>query len=354
MVNQLSSPKKFQGGDTARARQNTRKLGDIAKKNKGGLGKDPILLNSYGPPSKNYKNAALRYPKADIQENSDYVLFEFKKYKPPFAKQNRITKQDDGTFKKDQHGQYDYNRSGEYEDADPAYRSIIMYMPEDVSTGFRGKWGGKAFSTFGANTLRSAGAEGFDKIGGMLKTGGQQFKKGIQLAGAQAIQQAISSVTGDSLSNDDVFGSISGAILNPNTELLFQAIDMRNFQLQFQLVPRNDKESEIINEITQIFKMCTLPSRDPGKVFGGKNDAIDEAFIGVPNLCRVSFMRGAEEHDVLPRYKMCAVTSMDVNYTPDGSYATYPDGQPVAMQLKLNFQETKIVFADEVQGGSIR
>ena len=319
-----------------------------------GLGKDPILLRSYGPPSKNYKNAALRYPKADIQENSDYVLFEFKKYKPPFAKQNRITKQDDGTFKKDQHGQYDYNRSGEYEDADPAYKSIIMYMPEDVSTGFRGKWGGKAFSTFAANSLRSAGAEGFGKIEGILKTGGQQFEKGIQLAGAQAIQKAVSTITGDSLSNDDVFGSISGAILNPNTELLFQAIDMRNFQLQFQLVPRNKDEAGIINEITQIFKMCTLPSRDPGKVFGGKNDAIDEAFIGVPNLCRVSFMRGAEEHDVLPRYKMCAVTSMDVNYTPDGSYATYPDGQPVAMQLKLNFQETKIVFADEVQGGSIR
>ena len=176
------------------------------------------------------------------------------------------------------------------------------------------------------------------------------IKKAVQLSGAQLIRDTIESITGDKISNDDVFGAISGAILNPNTELLFSAVDMRNFQLQFTLVPRNSGERDTVNEIAKIFKMCTLPKRDPGKVFGGKNDAIDAGFIGVPNLCRVSFMRGAQEHDVLPRYKMCAVTATDVNYTPDGTYATYRDGQPVAMQLKINFQENKIVFADEPSG----
>ena len=45
---------------------------------------------------------------------------------------------------------------------------------------------------------------------------------------------------------------------------------------------------------------------------------------------------------------MCALTQVDVGYTPDGMYATYADGTPVATDLTLNFQETKIVFSEEV------
>ena len=69
-------------------------------------------------------------------------------------------------------------------------------------------------------------------------------------------------------------------------------------------------------------------------------------------------MRGAKEHQALPRYKMCAITNVDVNYTPDGAYATYDDsknpGQPVAIELSIGFQETKLVFADEISDNSVR
>ena len=149
--------------------------------------------------------------------------------------------------------------------------------------------------------------------------------------------------------------------MNPNTELMFQSVDMRNFALKFKLVPRNAGESIQINEIIKVFKACTLPQRNPGQVMGFNdpdkpiNKGVVAGFIGVPNLCRVSFMRGAEEHHVLPRYKMLAVTEVGVNYTPDGAYATYrDDGQPVAIELTLNFQETKINFAEEIISDSIR
>jgi len=85
-----------------------------------------------------------------------------------------------------------------------------------------------------------------------------------------------------------------------------------------------------------------------------KNVGVANNFIGVPAVCRVSFMKGGAEHPVLPRFKMCAITQVDVNYTPDGSYATYRDGQPVAMGLTINFQETKLVFAEEIADDSIR
>ena len=302
-------------------------------------------------------SGALRYPNKDINENGDYVLFKFKKYQPPFGKNSSIKVNTEGGFDSKV---IDYNQSKEYKSAAAeGYKTIIMYMPEDVSTGFKANWGGKAFSNIGAGILKSAGAEGVDK---KLETFGNQagnaFNKLLPMAGSAALQKAITKITGDTISNNDIFGSISGAILNPNVELLFDSIDMRNFNLKFKLVPRNSEESGIINEICKTFKMCTLPSKNPGEIFGFENSGTGASFIGVPNLCQVSFMRGPKEHQALPRYKMCAITSVDVNYTPDGAYATYSDndnpGQPVAIELSIGFQETKLVFAEEIARGDIR
>jgi len=344
------------------------------------------LQAQIGPRTNVTQTASLRYPVSakgggSITADSDYVLFEFYKYAPPFAKQSGDANYTDNTptstgqgnsRQRNRRGQgntgrrtnlaatggnyFDYNQSKDYTPAGTDYPSIIMYMPEDISTGFRGNWGGKAFSNIGADILKSAGAEGLDKIDNAATGAANAFQKMPAMLGSIAIRKAIQKITGDNLSNDDVFGSISGAILNPNTELLFNSVDMRNFQLNFKMVPRNAPEAEAINNICKTFKMCTLPSRNPGKVFGMTNQGITAGFIGVPNLVKVSFMKGSGLHPVLPIYKMCALTQVDVNYTPDGAYATYNDelGNPVATGLTLNFQETKIVFSEEIANNTIR
>ena len=310
-------------------------------------------LSAFSAPTENYMSAALRYPddgsgNAGITEDSDYVLFQFYQYKPPFQKNS-------GSFVNNAFIR-DYNQAEQYKSAGEEYRTIVMYMPEDVSTGFRGNWGGKAISTTGTNLLGAAGAKGLDKISGLAGTAKTSIENLPILAGAKAIRSAVQAIGGDNLSNDDVFGAISGAILNPNTELLFNSVDMRNFQLNFKLVPRNETEAQSCNDIVKTFKQCTLPKRTASNVFGfdASKGSLYAGFIGVPNLCRVSFMAGSSEHPVLPKFKMCAVTQVDVNYTPDGTYATYEDRQPVAMTLTLNFQETKICFAEEVAAGDIR
>ena len=298
-------------------------------------------------------SGSLRYPNKDINENGDYVLFKFKKYQAPFGNRKKVDVEG-GNGKV-----YDYNQSNEYVPAGEDYKTIIMYMPEDISNGFKANWGGKAFSNIGAGLLVGLGAgDAGSKLKSLGESASSQFDALLPKLGSAAIQKAITKITGDTLSNNDIFGSISGAVLNPNVELLFDSIDMRNFNLKFKLVPRNSEESGIINEICKIFKMCTLPGRNPGKVFGFENKGTANDFIAVPNLCQVSFMRGATEHQSLPRYKMCAITNVDVNYTPDGTYATYSDtnnpGQPVAIELAIGFQETKLVFAEEIADNSVR
>ena len=343
---------------------------------------DQNYASSVGTPK---ERTLLKYPSGQaINENSDYVLFQFKKYNPPFGDRTDVETYkrwggwgakyswfsgdlaalnfDNEKLTKYLNKANDYNQANDYKPAGPDYPSIIMYMPEDVSTGFRGNWGGKAFSTVGAGILGAAGQAGLaNKFTSGFGTLTSAAERSLGLAAAKVLQKTVKAAGGDQLTKDDIFGSISGAIMNPNTELMFQSVDMRNFMLKFKLVPRNVNESQEINRIISIFKACTLPLRNPGQVMGfnnpdkAVNKGIVAGFIGVPNLCRVCFMRGANEHMVLPRYKMLAVTQVDVNYTPDGAYATYrDDGQPVAIELSINFQETKINFAEEAISGSIR
>jgi hypothetical protein len=126
---------------------------------------------------------------------------------------------------------------------------------------------------------------------------------------------------------------------------------MRNFTLNFKLVPRSSGETVQINNIIKVFKETMLPRKRVDKVFKVGTKGVQNGFISVPDLCRVSFMRAGEEHKFLPKYKMCAITQVDVNYTPDGAYATYQDGQSVAINLSVSFQETKLLFAEDIEYG---
>ena len=169
----------------------------------------------------------LRYPcSPDITDNTDYVLFQFYNYKPPFKNAsfkgkyantgNKLTKdqankiiQDSGSeanygkaTKKSDPGVInirDYNDEGMYADAQKAtgYNNIVLYMPEDISTGFRAQWGGKNLTNFASGVLSAAGADGFDK----LKRSGDALAGAIgnvsYIAGAQAISTFIKQTGGD-------------------------------------------------------------------------------------------------------------------------------------------------------------
>lgn len=292
--------------------------------------------------------SALRYPSSPpIGAETDYVVFEFYEYNPPF-------KNDGSTSEFGLESLAKYNSSAEQYNP-TNLKSIILYMPEDISTGFKANWTGKNFSNIGAGILRTAG--GTDLMA-KLKSFGETANEGLDrfttIAGAQIISGAISKITGESVSLDDIFSSTRGVILNPNTELLFTGLDLRNFTLTFKLVPRNATEANQIEEIIRTFKKAMLPYANSGAE--ALKESFDEkgyqaGFIKVPDLTKVTFMRGSDLNKNVPQFKMCALTQVDVNYTPDGTYATTRDGRMVAYQMSLNFQETKLIFREDVEAG---
>ena len=159
-------------------------------------------------------------------------------------------------------------------------------------------------------------------------------------------------ITGDQISAGDLFAGISGVVRNPNVEVLFQSMELRTFDLTFKMSPFDDQDSLRIEAIIKIFKQAMLPQYSLGtdvEVFGQKNDALQAGFNQVPKVCAVNFMRGSQRNRFLPRYKMCAITDVNVNYTPDNVYATIDRNMPVATELKISFMETKLVFSEDVQ-----
>ena len=313
----------------------------------------------------------LRWPDDIIQTTTDYVFFQFGKYLPPFSRDAGYTSLLDKTEYNLENPfnnatTYElYNSSNENLDVSRSAHNIVLPIPQDLSNEIQQQWQGKQFTATGRAALAALG-------GGNLSYA-KSVVKNIT-GNAKAIQTSLTSLAlnsipgvGGNISFNDVSGSTRGIVINPNAELLYESPDMREVGMIFKLVPRNADESQAIQNIVKTFRKAAMPSwgatggepmvagagvaagEDPQKDiinYGGEDN-----WIRVPNLCKFTFMHGDEPHPWLIQFKPCAISRVEVNYTSDGTFATYSDGAPVAVELSLNFMETKLIFADEVEAG---
>ena len=284
-------------------------------------------------------------------QETDYVRFKFKKYKAPFS--FGVQQSASATYNSNVLNLYD----------DPELPTVMMYMPEDIQAAYGTQWGGKSIQSTTANAIRGGAALVRDDIDGFLNGLTKQVTDNAAAAataGAVAgLLEALQNIgQGEGLNVNDVLGSTRSVILNPNTELLFQGFDLRTFNLQFKMVARDDKEADVIRKIIYCFKAAMLPRLDEQEGrnpqdrqsigIGGTNQG---NLIGVPDLVDIKFMHKSGYHPYLTQFKPCAITGLQVNYTPDGSYATYRDGQPVALTMNVQFSETKLVYREDVRFG---
>jgi hypothetical protein len=220
-------------------------------------------------------------------------------------------------------------------------------MPQDISSDTKANWNGKAFSNLGRAALKAASG-GLNDLSKDFSIS-QGFDNAISALGT-GLANTIPGVGGN-LNLNDVTATTRGVIINPNVEVIFDSPELREFSLKFKLTPHGTEEAEVISGIFKTFKRAMLPrynaigiTKNNKKIAGGNT-------IGVPYMCRVNFMMGSDLHPYLPQYKTCAITAVSANFTPDGAYATYEDGSPVATELTVSFIETKLIFSEEIQNG---
>ena len=127
-----------------------------------------------------------------------------------------------------------------------------------------------------------------------------------------------------------------GAVLNPNTELLFQGPALRAFTFNFKLSPRSEKEAKIVRSIIRFFKQGMAVQRTE-----------KDLFLKAPHLFKLEYFNGANPHTFLPKMKLCALLECSVDYTPEAQYATFKDSSMVSYEMSLTFNELDPVFNDE-------
>ena len=145
----------------------------------------------------------------------------------------------------------------------------------------------------------------------------------------------------------------TGAIMNPNMELLFDSPQMRTFTFSFLLSPRSKKEAVDIVKIIRFFKQGMAPIRSKSRLF-----------LRSPHTFRLAYKYrertpslGAEknnpatDHKFLNKFKECAMNGFGVDYTPNGQYSTYEDGSMTAYQVTMNFQEIVPIYNDDYGNG---
>ena len=318
----------------------------------------------------------LRYPKDTLYDQStDYMSFEFYKYIPPFSKD--ITNENPSPINSVGY----YNTSGDQQTKDAGLSKIYLYMPEDVSSSFAADWGDKSFTNVQRDALRAAGAAAALRPGA---TGAAAIDAARNAAGrvnsliAQAVTSGVNNLPGNIGGANNInqtLGSTVGTVLNPNVELLFNSFGLRKFNHTWKFAPQSKPEAKEIKKIYNTFKRASLPNygtagneafeRLREKLLGTPGESQEEKdrnqaastlgraninnnYISVPNLVQVKYKQGAGLHPWLPKWKLAVITGVEINFTPDGTFATYDDGSPVATSMTVSFQETKLVYGSEI------
>lgn len=161
----------------------------------------------------------------------------------------------------------------------------------------------------------------------------ESIKKGLSFA-------IIDSATGG---KTRMLTRTTGAVFNPNMELLFNKPSLRPFTFTFRLTPREPKEATSILKIIRFFKQGMAPIRSESQLF-----------LKSPHTFRLRYIHAARaEHKALNRFKECALTAFNVEYTPDGNYATYPDGVMTSYEISLNFQELTPIYNDDYENEDV-
>jgi hypothetical protein len=300
--------------------------------------------NTKKPNAKNKQ--ILRYPLAVLNESTDYLHIKVLEYEEiggglvsdPTRRQN--------------------NKSGK-----SILQDVILPMPSNVQDGNT-----VSYSDSNMNTITAAALKGITnfmdvgenftvqslsdtandaktKVTDALKDqydalGG---RAGLQsLATKYFASQAIS-VFGGNVSVNQLLAREQGIIFNPNMELLFNGPTLRGFGFSFKFTPRTKEEAEEVKTIIRVFKQYMAPKTTTS----GAASATSVTYLGTPSVFELSYRKGSGEHPYLNKFKQCFLENMSVNYTGEGTYATYEDGEPISMIMTLQFKEIQPIYDED-------
>lgn len=133
--------------------------------------------------------------------------------------------------------------------------------------------------------------------------------------------------------------------VNPFSEQLFKNVKFRNFNFNFKLIPRNEKEAATIRSMINVFKFHMHPEIDANQLFF----QFPSFFIITYN--KMASSGAATINTNLNRIASCYLEDMDVDYTGSGQFSAFRDGHAGHINLTLKFRETILLTKEKLIEG---
>ena len=254
-----------------------------------------------------------------------------------------------------------------------AASDLFVALPEEFQYGYKADWG----NTFkmGTMALMADNAAKFTALGALGAGAGAGFTASLgklqdmagmagNIPGVNADEYAANMAAGaqmatnpfgvnDSLNPTNIAG-LGGMAPNENAIQMFSRMGFRQFSFSFSFASRNPKESQDVQTIIEWFKRGMHPGSSNGKgsavmltfpdVF-----VLEPMFMPVDETVDSTGKRKLEvaeepiQHPMMPKTKICALTSLTVNTTPMSAINTIFDGSIPLVTVELTFDETTAV-----------
>ena len=187
-----------------------------------------------------------------------------------------------------------------------------------------------------------------------LETLGVESGTEIGAAVRASLAGAAVNVFGANVTPNTVMSRALGKILNGNKELLFDGVTLREFKFDFTFTPRSSDEGVRAKQIIRQLKRSMSPKAGKEYQGGGAFGSGGGIFLNSPDLFLLRYLSGGRDHPFLNSFKPCALTSLSVNYTGGGTYATYSDSTPVHMKVSMVFKETNPIYNEDYDNDNVK
>ena len=314
-------------------------------------------LKKYG---RKRQGGILRYPAELITEHTDYLQIDIERY-AEIGKANYIS--NTGGSSRYVIGNRKTNRAGQTTklSSRPLINdgTILLPIPSNISDANNVTYGESRM-----NGLTAAGISAAEELVGDNSISDLLGGKNIDLSGLENAGDKIVKMMGGNPSEasltaadiltkeltasavnifdanvtaNQLLARSNGEIINPNMEILFSDVTLRNFSFRYKILPRNKREAEQVRLIIRAFKRNMAP-----QAVG--SDGASDFFLRSPNVFKLRYRSGNKDHPFLNRFKQCFLTDMQTKYTGEGVHSTYDDGTPVSMELTLSFKELQPIY----------
>ena len=185
--------------------------------------------------------------------------------------------------------------------------TIALYIPDTVNFEYNAK--------YGEINLTDVAKDGLSKLPGIIGKSAN-FVLGSDI-GKLAMRSA-------------------GIALNPNQQMMFEGLNLREFSFDFNFMPKSRQESDTVKKIIKQFKYYSRPTT--------KKDSYGFIFVP-PSIFKIQFQFLNRENTWVNKIADSVITNISVDYGPNG-WSTHQDGSPVNIKLKLDFKELSLIDRD--------